>query len=52
MTMRTLKLVVEVHQPEANWLWKSHQDGLEIHGVYVKSLTNGDIMEIEEEEDD
>lgn len=49
MTIRTLTLVVEVHQPQANWIWESHQAELEFDGVYVKAIAEGDRLKSETE---
>ena len=49
---RILTLVVEVDQPEADWIWESHLRG-KINGVIVKSISNGDLAKkLDEARDD
>ena len=42
---RTITIVCEVEQPEANWIWESHRDGKFIHGINVTAISTGDALE-------
>ena len=42
--MRKLTLVVEIDQPEANWLWEAHRDSKLINGVKVDSIADGNAL--------
>ncbi len=49
MTKRILTLVVEVEQPEANWIWKTHIHGESFHGISIISIANNDkIRELDD----
>lgn len=57
MSTRLLTLVVEVDQPEANWLWELHMDGKPRHGITaVLALSDGNQLDardrLEEELED
>lgn len=48
--MRKLTLLVEVKQPEANWIWETHKTQEMFLGVVVKAIGEGDkIKELEDE---
>ena len=42
--MRTLTLLVEAEQPDANWIWDNHRDGNMTHGVNVTMIAAGDTV--------
>jgi hypothetical protein len=49
---RILTLVVEVEQPEGNWIWESHLKG-RVNGVTINSISEGDLLtEVEEARED
>ena len=41
---RTLTLVVDIHQPRANWLWRSFAECRYVNGCYVRSVSEGDTL--------
>ena len=47
---RTLTIVVEADQPEADWIWNTHRDSKKQHGVVVNKIASGDqLAELESE---
>jgi len=49
MAKRILTLVVEIEQPEANWIWKTHINGESFHGVSIIAIANNDkIQELDD----
>ena len=48
--MRTLTLVVESNQPDANWIWESHRNNELINGVKIQVIASGNELERLEKE--
>jgi hypothetical protein len=42
--MRRLTIVIDVDQPDANWLWKAHSSGETIHGIRIEAIAEGDKL--------
>ncbi len=45
MAKRTITIVCDIDQPEADWIWKCHGEGKPFHGIMVNVIANGNLSE-------